>query len=518
MKVLIFALTMLLAITLTGCAESYDTNGASPAAPTQEEAAGVPVTVPRPVAENGESRVGMKEKNGRGEPVLAVIEPEDGSGEAWRSPGNGMTGAPAAPMEPGMPEPRMPEPGTMKSTPTGSMGDTEGNTTMFKSRDELMMPAAPPTDHSGSWTAGGRGGRPQYQPDLKAGDVDDNARWQEYLSFVEDYTGPPVNETSLSNRQIVTVLDKMGSPVPNASVTLERNGTKVSTQLTYADGRTLFFPGASEGMGLRGERRPGYTISVSRNGFDENIKLDAQGDDAHEISLDGTMEYGDQVDLDVLFLLDATGSMADEINQIKSTLQSISQQVSRLPANPDLRFGMVAYRDRGDEYVTRRYDFESNVERFQRRIQEVRADGGDDYPESMNQALHEAVNDMDWRKDSIRLIFLVADAPPHLDYAQDEDYAVDMVRAREAGIKIFSVASSGLDEQGERVMRQIAQQTMGRFLFILYESGPQGELDTPHDVEQYSVDQLDDLIVGIIESELAGLGQKTAENGGMQMK
>ena len=103
----------------------------------------------------------------------------------------------------------------------------------------------------------------------------------------------------------------------------------------------------------------------------------------------------------------------------------------------------------------------------------MKADGGGDYPESLNQALHEAVNDMRWRDDAIRLVFLVADAPPHLDYPQDEDYAVEMVRARQKGIKIFSVASSGLDDQGEYVFRQLAQQTMGKFIFILYATGPQ---------------------------------------------
>ena len=108
---------------------------------------------------------------------------------------------------------------------------------------------------------------------------------------------------------------------------------------------------------------------------------------------------------------------------------------------------------------------------------------------------------MSWRPGAIRLVFLIADAPPHLDYPQDEDYAVEMVRAREKGIKVFSVASSGLDEQGEYIFRQIAQQTMGRFIFIL-EEGPQGNLETPHSVEQYSVNQLDSLIVRLIREEL----------------
>ena len=70
-------------------------------------------------------------------------------------------------------------------------------------------------------------------------------------------------------------------------------------------------------------------------------------------------------------------------------------------------------------------------------------------------------------EDAIRLIFLIADAPPHLDYPQDKDYATEMMRAQEKG-KVFSVASSGLDKQGEYIFRQIAQQTMGKFLFILY--------------------------------------------------
>ena len=123
---------------------------------------------------------------------------------------------------------------------------------------------------------------------------------------------------------------------------------------------------------------------------------------------------------------------------------------------------------------------------------------------------------MRWRTDAIRLIFLVADAPPHLDYPQDEDYLAEMVLARAKGIKIFSVASSGLDEQGEYIFRQLAQQTMGKFIFILYATGPQGSLETPHSVEQYTVDRLDSLIVRLIEEELRHLD--IGSPSGMTMK
>ena len=170
---------------------------------------------------------------------------------------------------------------------------------------------------------------------------------------------------------------------------------------------------------------------------------------------------------------------------------------------------MVTYRDRGDDYVTQTYDFDHNVRRFTRAVRNVSADGGNDYPESLNEALHQAVNNVSWREDNaVRLVFLLADAPPHLDYPQDYDYIQEAAEARRRGIKIFAVASSGLDSQGEYVFRQIAQQTMGKFIFILYETGPQGRLDTPHDVGDFTINRLDSLIVRLVQEELGELNQK----------
>jgi hypothetical protein len=102
--------------------------------------------------------------------------------------------------------------------------------------------------------------------------------------------------------------------------------------------------------------------------------------------------------------------------------------------------------------------------------------------------------------------FLIADAPPHLDYPQDYDYAEEMEIAARRGIKIFPIASSGLDDQGEYIFRQIAQFTQGRFIFLTYEGptngGSPGEVTTHH-VEDYSVNNLDDLLVKLVEEELA---------------
>ena len=349
--------------------------------------------------------------------------------------------------------------------------------------------------------------RERSQPpssDLKAGEVDDNDRWDEYLEYRREYRGPRVREVDVTERYIITVLDRNNRPVPNARVRVSTDRNTVFEGRTYANGKTLFFPRA---FSRTGDARL-FRTYVEADGESQYLDAERHESDQWIIKLDIDAGYpGGRTPLDVLFLVDSTGSMTDEIDRIKETLLSISERINNLPSRPDLRFGMVTYRDRGDAYVTRLYDFNSNVQRFLRTIEGVQANGGGDYPESLNEALNVAVDDPGWRlQDAVRLVFLIADAPPHLDYAQDYDYSEEMVEANRLGIKIFPIASSGLDDQGEYIFRQIAQHTMGRFLFLLYDEGS-GTDTTPHSVGQYTVQQLDDLVVRIVEEELAHLGR-----------
>ncbi len=340
---------------------------------------------------------------------------------------------------------------------------------------------------------------PAYQPvSISAGEVDDNERWAEYIKYRDAYEGLAVHDLDVSERYIITVLDADGYPVPNAEV---RIATEEAVDLfegrTYANGQTVFFPRTS----LQHSDAQEFTVHVEVDGIIQSRQF-ARGEDSDwNFTLDAAVETPARIPLDLLFLLDATGSMSDEIDQIKATMLSISSRISDLPSNPDLRFGMVAYRDRGDDFITRTYHFETDVQEFLNSIRDVQADGGGDEPESLNEALHVAVGEPEWRQDAIRLVFLIADAPPHLDYAQDYDYAVEMVEASRQGIKIFPIASSGLSAQGEYIFRQIAIHTMGRFLFILYGGS------TPHSVGQYSVENLDDLVVELVEAELAHLSR-----------
>ena len=343
-----------------------------------------------------------------------------------------------------------------------------------------------------------------YRPvSLSAGEVDDNRQWEEYLEYLAEYQGPPVHEVDVSERYIIMVQGSDGRPLPNALVRVASGEDTLFEGLTYASGQTLFFPRALPATGSV----ESFRVSAEKDGVSHSLDFPRGAETGWNLTLDATASYDGGVPLDVLFLLDSTGSMADEIDRIKDTLLSISARISDLPSQPDLRLGMVSYRDREDEYITRVFDFDADAARFSDTIRSVQADGGGDEPESLNEALHVALNAPDWRAgDAIRLVFLLADAPPHLDYPQDYDYAEEMVEARKRGIKIFSVASSGLNQRGEYIFRQIAQHTMGRFIFILYES-PGGGVGTPHDVGEYTIERLDSLIVRLVEEELAALNE-----------
>jgi Mg-chelatase subunit ChlD len=357
----------------------------------------------------------------------------------------------------------------------------------------------------------------QAEP-LKAGEVDDNSNWDEYLLYRRNYRGPNVHERDISERYIVEVVDGQGRPVLGANVRFYVPGqprTEIYSARTYSSGRALFHPRAMTEVSL--DQVDNFIVEVQKNNLLEQFAItryDAQAatsfTDRWTVSMDLAQQRS-SLNLDVLFLVDATGSMADEIAKIQNTIFDVSARIDALPENPDVRYGMVTYRDRGDSFVTNSYDFTPDVRDFAGNLNTVFADGGGDYPEALNEALHEAIHSVEWRGgDTVQLIFLIADAPPHLDYAQDYDYAVEMEQAAQRGIKIFPIASSGLDDQGEYIFRQIAQYTEGRFIFLTYEGPTNGGApgaETTHHVDDYSVENLDDLLVRLVEEELNALSK-----------
>jgi len=337
---------------------------------------------------------------------------------------------------------------------------------------------------------------------MRAGSVDDNAEWDDYLLYRQRFSeaGILVHDLDVSERHIIRVTDPGGRPILGALVTIsDANGRELSRLQTTSDGRVIFFPKAVDGG-----QTQGYVIQAEKDGRETTLEIDSDTRQ-HNLTLD-VRPATDPIRLDVLFLIDATGSMSDEIQQLKDNMISVSERIHALPSEPNVRFGMTIYRDRGDLFVSRTFDFTSDIQAFTDELAQVIAEGGGDYPESLNEGLHSALELPEWRvEETVSLIFLIADAPPHLDYSQDYDYAQEVFTAAENGIKIFPLASSGLDDQGEYVFRQLAQVTGGKFLFLTYGAGGGPGDDTTHHVDDYSVLSLDDLVVKMVEEELEPL-------------
>lgn len=403
--------------------------------------------------------------------------------------------------------------------PAADRGGGEGGMGGGGGGPEMAMPtaAALPAEE-GAAPAGemvppsetGLGGGPgQAVSPLQAGEQDDNENFEAYLQYRLDYhsfVGYPVYDRDVSERHTIQVTTSEGLPVLGAHVRVYAGQTTVAEMYTPATGIVYFFPLADSASA----DETALDVTIEKDGVQTSFTLERGDPRGAEwpVTLD-VAPTEPPINLDVLFLLDATGSMSDEIFQLQDNILSISSQVAELPGRPNVRFGLVAYRDRGDEYITQVYDFTPDVQEFQLALMDVSAAGGGDEPESLNEGLHDAIWRPEWRvENTVSLIFLVADAPPHLDYANDYNYADEMVEASRRGIKIHVIASSGLNVQGEYIFRQIAQYTGGYFIFLVYESTPQasGEPGTEHHVQEtYTVEDLDELVIRLIEEELANL-------------
>lgn len=207
--------------------------------------------------------------------------------------------------------------------------------------------------------------------------------------------------------------------------------------------------------------------------------------------------------LQLAFVIDTTWSMSDQINKIKNTLESVVQRVSEEIGDLHIEYGLVAYRDKTDAYVTSAYQFTSDLEAYMSYLEKLSAQWWGDYEEDMNAWLEEAMEYLDWSSGHqvYGLAFLVADAPPHMDYNQTYDYPAAMLRAVEQWIKIFPLASSWLDNTvGELVMRQIALITNATYMFIT--KWANWWTDYHVDEQSYSVETLDDLLVDVIVREV----------------
>jgi Mg-chelatase subunit ChlD len=352
----------------------------------------------------------------------------------------------------------------------------------------------------------------QQQPGLRAGMTDDNANFDAYLQFVGRWQGAagpagPLDRLEVSGQRRVLVEDGLGRPLPGARVDVVREdtGETVWTAFTTGDGVAPYYPElVVPGWGRPApgspERAP-LQVVVSAAGQAARARW-APGEEALRLRLPVEPRAEAAVPVDVCFIIDTTGSMGDEIARVQQTLLSLTQRLRGSQA-VDLRYGAVLYRDVGDQYLTMAHPMTGDLLAFDQAIQEIQAGGGGDGPESLNQGLAVAVSDMDWRPGAAKVAFLIADAPPHMDYQEPVTYGRAAAGAAHKGVRVHTVAASGLDDAGSAVFRQIAQITRGRFIFIEYGSTAASAAD--HGVTgPVASNNLDQILYDRIRAEVEG--------------
>jgi hypothetical protein len=346
---------------------------------------------------------------------------------------------------------------------------------------------------------------------VKAGEWDDNANYRDFLGYLANHGGRGIDALDVSNRQFIAVTDSAGRGVPNCTLTVTSPDRRASAKLTtLASGRAVLFPAA---LGIATSDGGNFSVSAKcgPNGANVQGTIDTREPDGlTQLTISEARPDLKKPVVEVAFILDSTGSMSEEIDGVKETLDTVARGIG---GGATIRVGLVEYKDQGDVFVTKAYPFTTDLVAFRKQVDSIHASGGGDTPEDVNAGLAAALQELKWTSDSAaRVAFLIADAPPHLDYPQTVSYTTSAKRAAAMGIKLHTISASGMDDVGQAAFRQIAQFTGGTNMFVLRGgAGPQsaGAGDAKSSCggthQSFTSGNLDELILRKVKLEVAAL-------------
>jgi Mg-chelatase subunit ChlD len=205
---------------------------------------------------------------------------------------------------------------------------------------------------------------------------------------------------------------------------------------------------------------------------------------AGRAAADAPTQKSERPEVEVVFCLDTTGSMGGLINAAKQKIWAICNQIAGGKPTPRVKVGLVAFRDRGDAYITKVFDLTDDLDGIHGHLMGFQAQGGGDFPESVNQALHESVTRIKWSANpkTLKMIFLVGDAPPHMDYKDDIKYPETCQLAVKQGI-IINTVQCGNHPQTRKYWEDICHRAEGSYVQIDAAGGPLVTIASPYDAE-----------------------------------
>lgn len=189
--------------------------------------------------------------------------------------------------------------------------------------------------------------------------------------------------------------------------------------------------------------------------------------------------------MEMVFVLDTTGSMGGLLTGAKQRIWGIVNEVMQTSSLSSVKVGLVAYRDLGDQYVTQVLPLTEDLDKVYSALMDYKADGGGDEAENVRRALAQGVANAGWSQPAAnhaQILFLVGDAPPH-DYADEPDPLSTADLAVKQGI-IVNTIQCGTSATTKQVWEAIARRGQGRYFLIPSDGGVQ-TISTPYD-EQLS--------------------------------
>ena len=340
----------------------------------------------------------------------------------------------------------------------------------------------------------GQGGIQPQGGLVTAGEWNDLDNWDFYQKTLmkEPFKGFPDDWQMYTNHRIAVALTAKNKPAANATVTLFRNDTPIWTAKTDNLGRAELWVGA-----FQKEKELNTTLlrlKVNEQWVSTAAISETQ---VNRIALDETLPSPTNL-VQIAFMVDATGSMGDELEFLKMDLKKVINEVQKTNTQLKISTATVFYRDEGDEYVVKHSPFTEDINQTTEFISQQRADGGGDFPEAVDKALVQ-LNQLQWQPEArTRIAFLVLDAPPHNKPAVISSIQYSVKTAAASGIKLIPVVASGIDKTTEFLMRFIAMYTNGTYVFITDHSGI-GNKHLEPSVGEYQVEKLSDLMVRLIK-------------------
>jgi hypothetical protein len=294
------------------------------------------------------------------------------------------------------------------------------------------------------------------------------------------------------NRISVLIKGETGVPINDKSVRLEKDGAVVWEAKTDNFGTAQLFVRMHQDVSALFMEE--YTLVVNNKMMSTPVKMFNEG--INEFVLGAVGSSGTKVEL--AFIVDATGSMSDELEFLKKDFLSVISKVEQQVPSLDILTSSVFYRDTEDDYLVRHSGFTMNTATTLEFIKAQSADGGGDFPEAVHTALNTALSELQWSKTArARIAFLLLDAPPHNNTNVIGELQEAIAAAAKKGIKIIPITASGIDKETEYLMRSFAIATNGTYVFITNDSGI-GNEHLEASVGEYQVEKLNDLLVRLI--------------------